>query len=278
MRLKEFTNNVANWKNIAARNNLANPDVIMPGQVLDIGDGVVMPKGTTYTVKSGDTLSGIAQKIRKGQVPDTASSTDKPGVGGPLNPVAAPTASDAEIKKKIGADQPIPSYKYDAAKDQAILDKLQKQDREKQKQLQNVPKQKNNPPKPPPGTKTGSSEFDRIRGIESGNRDYDRQGQPIVSPKGARFAAQVLPKTSVKPGYGVKPAANTSAEEFNRVGRDYFAAMKNRYGNSELAAAAYNAGPGRVDRILQRAKQTGRDWKTMLPRETQDYLEKFKAK
>jgi soluble lytic murein transglycosylase-like protein len=45
-----------------------------------------------------------------------------------------------------------------------------------------------------------------------------------------------------------------------------------------LAAAAYNAGPGRVDRILQRAKQTGRDWKTMLPRETQDYLEKFKGK
>jgi LysM repeat protein len=246
--------------------------------VLDIGDGVAMPQGTTYTVKPGDTLSGIAQNIRKGQVPDTAPSIDKPAQGGPLKPVTTPAASDAEIKKKIGADQPIPSYKYDAAKDQAILNKLQKQDREKQKQLQNVPKQKSNLPKPQPGTKTGSSEFDRIRNIESGNRDYDKQGRPIVSPKGARFAAQVKPTTSVKPGYGVKPAANTSAEEFNRVGRDYFAAMKNRYGNSELAAAAYNAGPGRVDRILQRAKQTGRDWKTMLPRETQNYLEKFKGK
>ena len=278
MRLNEFANNtVANWKNIATRNAIANPNLIRPGQVLDVGDGVVMPQGTTYTVKSGDTLSGIAQNIRKGQVPDTASSIDKPGQGGPLKPIAAPASND-DIKKRIGADQPIPGYKYDAAKDQAILDKLQKQDREKQKQLQNVPKQKSNPPKPQPGTKTGSSEFDRIRDIESGNRDYDKQGRPIVSPKGARFAAQVKPTTSVKPGYGVKPAANTSAEEFNRVGRDYFAAMKNRYGNSELAAAAYNAGPGRVDRILQRAKQTGRDWKTMLPRETQDYLEKFKAK
>ena len=278
MRLREFTNNtVANWKTIAARNNLANPDLIMPGQVLDIGDGLVLPKGTTYTVKPGDTLSGIAQNIRKGQVPNTASSINKPAFGGPLKPIAAPASND-DIKKRIGADQPIPSYKYDAAKDQAILDKLQKQDREKQKQLQNVPKQKSNPPKPQPGTKTGSSEFDRIRDIESGNRDYDKQGRPIVSPKGARFAAQVKPTTSVKPGYGVKPAANTSAEEFNRVGRDYFAAMKNRYGNSELAAAAYNAGPGRVDKILQRAKQTGRDWKTMLPRETQDYLNKFKGK
>jgi hypothetical protein len=277
MRLKEF-DNVTNWKNIAARNSLANPNLIRPGQVLDIGDGVAMPQGTTYTVKPGDTLSGIAQNIRKGQVPDTAPSIDKPAQGGPLKPVTTPAASDAEIKKKIGADQPIPSYKYDAAKDQAILNKLQKQDREKQKQLQNVPKQKSNLPKPQPGTKTGSSEFDRIRNIESGNRDYDKQGRPIVSPKGARFAAQVRPTTSVKPGYGVKPAANASAEEFNRVGRDYFAAMKNRYGNSELAAAAYNAGPGRVDRILQKAKQTGRDWKTMLPPETQDYLEKFKAK
>ena len=278
MRLNEFANNtVANWKNIATRNNLANPNLIRPGQVLDVGDGVVMPQGTTYTVKSGDTLSGIAQNIRKGQIPDTAPSIDKPAQGGPLKPIAAPVSND-DIKKRIGADQPIPGYKYDAAKDQAILDKLQKQDREKQKQLQNVPKQKSNPPKPPPGTKTGSSEFDRIRDIESGNRDYDAAGQPIVSPKGARFAAQVLPATSTKPGYGVKPVANASAEEFNRVGRDYFNAMKKKYGNSALAAAAYNAGPGRIDKILQRAKQTGKDWKTMLPRETQDYLEKFKSK
>ena len=71
MRLKEFTN--ANWKTIAARNNLANPDLIMPGQVLDVGDGLVLPKGTTYIVKSGDTLSGIAQKIRRGWLPGTAS-------------------------------------------------------------------------------------------------------------------------------------------------------------------------------------------------------------
>lgn len=297
MRLKEFAN-VASWKTIAARNAIANPDVIKPGQVLDVGDGVVLPKGTTYTVKPGDTLSGIAQNIRKGQIPDTTSSAVQSAQGGPLNPVAAAPASksaapvldktpatDAELKKSI---PPIPNWKYDAkdiAKDQAMLDKIQKLDREKQKQLQKqpggvrgIPKKNAPSPNPQPGTTPGSSEFDRIRGIESGNRDYDKKGRPIVSPKGARFAAQVMPKTSGKPGYGVKPATNTSAEEFNRVGRDYFAAMKNRYGNSELAAAAYNAGPGRVDRILQRAKQTGQDWKKLLPRETQDYLEKFKAK
>ena len=285
MRLREFTNNtVANWKTIAARNKLANPDLIMPGQVLDIGDGVVMPKGTTYTVKPGDTLSGIAQNIRKGRVPDTASSTDKPGVGGPLGPVAAPVASDAEIKKKLGADQPVPGYKYDASKDQAILDKIQKLDREKQKLPTFLPPMPGKTPKPSKASKTPADtgsydgEFKKIRDIESGNRDYDKFGRPVTSPKGAKFAAQVMPTTSTDPGFGVKPAANASAAEFNRVGRDYFAAMKNKYGNSELAAAAYNAGPGRVDKILQRARQTGRDWKTMLPAETQKYLDKFKGK
>ena len=278
MRLKEFTNNVANWKNIAARNKLANPDLIMPGQVLDIGDGVVMPKGTKYVVKSGDTLSGIAQNIRKGQVPDTASSTDKPGQGGPLNPVTAPAASDAEIKKKLGADQPIPGYKYDATKDQAMLKQIQKLDREKQKLPTFLPPKPNKASKTPADTDSYGGEFKKIRDIESGNRDYDKFGRPVTSSKGAKFAAQVMPATNTNPGYGVKPAADASAEESNRVGRDYFAAMKNKYGDSELAAAAYNAGPGRVDRILQKAKQTGRDWKTMLPRETQKYLNKFKGK
>ena len=279
MRLKEFTNNtVANWKTIADRNKLANPNLIMPGQVLDIGDGVVMPKGTTYTVKPGDTLSGIAQNIRKGQVPDTASSTDKSGQGGPLKPVVAPAASDDEIKKRIGADQPIPGYKYDATKDQAMLDKIQKLDREKQKLPTFLPPKPNKASKTPADTGSYDGEFKKIRDIESGNRDYDKFGRPVTSSKGAKFAAQVMPATNTNPGYGVKPAADASAEESNRVGRDYFAAMKNKYGDSELAAAAYNAGPGRVDRILQKAKQTGRDWKTMLPRETQKYLNKFKGK
>ena len=284
MRLNEFANNtVANWKTIAARNKLANPDLILPGQVLDIGDGVVMPKGTTYTVKPGDTLSGIAKNIQRGQVPDTAPSINKPAFGGPLKPVATPPASDAEIKKRIGADQPIPSYKYDADKDQATLDKLQKLDREKQKLPTFRPptsqrSKPNKTPKPPAGTGSYDGEFKKILDIESGNRDYDEFGRPVVSPKGARYAAQVMPATNTNPGYGVKPATNAGAEESNRVGRDYFAAMKNKYGNSELAAAAYNAGPGRIDRILQKAKETGRNWKEMLPAETQKYLEKFKGK
>lgn len=331
MRLKEFTRDtVANWRTIAARNNLANPDLILPGQVLDIGDGVVMPKGTTYTVKPGDTLSGIAKNIQRGRVPGSGSSTkieptppvsspiassvpkinlpnvDPPQVkrGRPTMPAdrdqtrpadtAKPSKSgyhdpvydappdtapvdDTAIKKSIGADQPIPGYKYDPSKDDEILKQLQKQDRAKQK-LPSGRSKPNKAPKPAPGTNTSSSEFDKIRGIESGNRDYDDRGRPIVSPKGARFAAQVMPATNTNPGYGVKPAADAGPEESNRVGKDYFNAMKNKYGNSELAAAAYNAGPGRIDKILQKAKETGQHWRDLLPAETQNYIKKFTGK
>jgi hypothetical protein len=82
--------------------------------------------------------------MRLDEFTDTASSTDKQSV-------ATPLAGDAEIKKKIGADQPIPGYKYDAAKDQAILDKLEKQDRVRQK-LPLGRLKPNKAPKPSAGT------------------------------------------------------------------------------------------------------------------------------
>lgn len=103
---------------------------------------------------------------------------------------------------------------------------------------------------------------DRIMGAESGGRDYDKNGNPLTSSKGAKYAMQVMPETARDPGFGVEPAKNDSPEEFNRVGREYAAAMQERYGGDErLAAGAYNAGPGRVDQAL-----------AQLPQETQDYV------
>ena len=58
----------------------------------------------------------------------------------------------------------------------------------------------------------------------------------------------------------------------------YLRQMLDKFGVVHLAVAAYNAGPGRIDKILQKAKETGRNWKEMLPAETQKYLEKFKSK
>lgn len=47
------------YQELARINNIANPNVIYPGQVIKINGGTVEK---TYTVKSGDTLSGIANK------------------------------------------------------------------------------------------------------------------------------------------------------------------------------------------------------------------------
>lgn len=51
----------ANWRDIAATNNLADPDRIYPGQRLVIPNGHE-PDDNVYIVKAGDTLSGIAQR------------------------------------------------------------------------------------------------------------------------------------------------------------------------------------------------------------------------
>jgi LysM repeat protein len=149
MRLREFTDDtVANWKTIADRNNIDNPNKIMPGQVLDVGDGIVFPQGTTYVVKPGDTLTGIAQAIRKtGSLPGTTSTPSSSASATKSSPPVSTKSTtdttpyvapvdDSDIKRRIGADQPIPSYKLDPSKDQETLDRLEKQDQERQKKLQ----------------------------------------------------------------------------------------------------------------------------------------------
>jgi LysM repeat protein len=114
-----------------------------------------------------------------------------------------------------------------------------------------------------------------IRGVESNHRDYDKHGKPLTSSDGALYAYQVMPNTSKDPGYGVKPAQNDSPEEYNRVGKDYFYAMKKHFKDSEKGAAAYNYGPGNLNKVLAKAEKTGKDWKELLPKETKDYLKKL---
>lgn len=48
------------WQQLASDNGISDPNVIYPGQTLVIGRSTPAPARQTYTVQSGDTLSGIA--------------------------------------------------------------------------------------------------------------------------------------------------------------------------------------------------------------------------
>lgn len=81
-----------------------------------------------------------------------------------------------------------------------------------------------------------------------------------VSPKGAQGIAQFMPGTAAERGL----ADPFDPEAALPASAALLAELETRFGNLGLAAAAYNAGPARVERWL--AGQSG------LPLETQDYL------
>jgi hypothetical protein len=102
---------------------------------------------------------------------------------------------------------------------------------------------------------------------ESGGRRYDKSGNLLTSSKGAEGEMQVMPMTQRDPGYGVKAARDDSPEEKARVGRDYLAALYNKYGDEKLAAIAYNMGPGATDKWLKAGADVSK-----LPKETRGYI------
>jgi hypothetical protein len=75
-------------------------------------------------------------------------------------------------------------------------------------------------------------------------------GNPkAVSKKGAKGLGQVMDATGRDPGYGVRPLQNDTPAENVRFTNDYLEALLNKYqGNVPVALAAYNAGPGAVDK------------------------------
>ena len=117
-----------------------------------------------------------------------------------------------------------------------------------------------------------------VQGMESGGNS------DAVSPKGAQGAMQVMPGTAANPGFGVRPAqlgpdGKPLPGELERVGRDYLGAMTARYSDPALVLAAYNAGPGQVDKWIAQngdprlGQVSSSDWAAKIPfDETQKYV------
>src|SRR5690625_2484398 len=106
--------------------------------------------------------------------------------------------------------------------------------------------------------------------MESGGRDFNEEGEPLTSPKGAKYAMQVMPATAKDPGFGIKPAKDDSPEEYNRVGRELLPALIKKYkGDLSKTLAAYNWGTGNVDKAIKKHKE---DWLAHAPEETKNYV------
>lgn len=116
---------------------------------------------------------------------------------------------------------------------------------------------------------------DMVPTLEQAVMQIESGGNPAaVSPKGAMGTMQTMPSTLRDPGYGVAPARDSSPAEMERVGKDYLSAMMNQYGDPRLGLAAYNWGPGNVDRAM---RTHGGDVDAVLanaPAETRDYVPK----
>lgn len=122
---------------------------------------------------------------------------------------------------------------------------------------------------------------------ESGGNQFGADGQPLVSPKGAVGVSQLTESTGLE-------AARLAGLSWDRdkwlhdprynaqLGQAYFNAQMDRYDNNPvLAVAAYNAGPGAVERWIKQIGDprsghiSNAQFATAIPyEETRDYVAK----
>ena len=84
--------------------------------------------------------------------------------------------------------------------------------------------------------------------------------------------------------YGLKQTSQYDGRrdvvESTRAAYEFLGSLYNQFGSWELALAAYNAGPGRVQQAINRNKAAGLPtdyWSLKLPQETMNYVPRFLA-
>jgi hypothetical protein len=125
-------------------------------------------------------------------------------------------------------------------------------------------------------------EWAAIRQQESGGHQFKSDGTPLVSGTGAVGIGQVMPKTGPEAAqlaglpwderrFRTDPAYNEA------LGKAYYAKQRADFGDPDMAAAAYNAGPQAVRDALVKSQVSGQPWLSHLPGETQDYVPSVRA-
>lgn len=110
-----------------------------------------------------------------------------------------------------------------------------------------------------PNTGSGGSwgSFDALIGPESNGQQLNSKGQPLTSSAGAIGIAQVMPDTAkyVARKHGIAWDSNkykTDPSYNYNLGKLYYQEQLDKYGHPALAYAAYNAGPGAVDKWIKK--------------------------
>jgi hypothetical protein len=130
------------------------------------------------------------------------------------------------------------------------------------------------------GVRPADDVFERgILGAESGHRQFDEEGRTLRSPKGAAGIAQVMPGTAPEAaklaGLPFDEQRYLTDPDYNAaLGRAYYNKQLETFGSKDKAAAAYNAGPGALQKALARAEREGGDYLSYLPAETRAYVPK----
>jgi len=114
--------------------------------------------------------------------------------------------------------------------------------------------------------------------VESGNRQFDKSGAPIVSSAGAIGIAQIMvdtgPEAAVLAGLPWSEFKLATDEKYNKaLGQAYLVNLYNRYENNGMALLAYNWGMGNVDKHIKRVGDPRKGEISM-----QDFLAKVPSK
>ncbi|MES2054787.1 MAG: lytic transglycosylase domain-containing protein [Pseudomonadota bacterium] len=130
---------------------------------------------------------------------------------------------------------------------------------------------------------TQASNWTMIHAIARQESQFDRAA---ISHAGARGLMQLMPgtarETASKMGLSYDAGALTTDTDYNiQLGSTYFQRIYNNYGSYPLAVAAYNAGPGNVNKWLRANgdPRTGTvdmvDWIEAIPiQETRNYVQR----
>lgn len=124
--------------------------------------------------------------------------------------------------------------------------------------------------------------YRRVLGLEGGFNK--RNGTFLTSPAGAVGPAQLMPGTAPEAmelaGFSRNDKRWRTDPRINiMAGRAYYNMLLDRYNGDQVkAAAAYNTGPGNLDKAVRKAAKSGLSWVDHLPAdETRKYVRDFVA-